>query len=236
MIFDGEFYPITEITTSENVTIPNWKELLENRISAYNTSPTFQGDHSSLLLSFAHINNEMVEKWCQLDDELGIVHQTYLYSLSDSGFPVDGKVAFMIECFEPLSELISTHNPFSPNLWDDKKQPSLRRCIDTVISHYGMDIFEKEYNTNKDYFLSSLVNSRVKIMHIKRNRPKNCLTGAESVLYMWKLSLLYRRIILELLQVDYSQYSGKLKETVNRYNLWSPDGKNVLDIFLENSR
>lgn len=112
----------------------------------------------------------------------------------------------------------------------------LRHCIDAVISYYGIDIFKREYSSNKEYFLSSLVNSRVKIMHIKRNHPKKCFTGEESVLYMWKLSLLYRRIILELLQVDYSQYSDKLKKSVNIYDMWSCDGKNILDRFLENGK
>lgn len=236
MIFDGEFYPITEITTPENTPIPNLEEFLGNRISAYNTSPVFMGNHSTLLSPFSYIDDDMVEKWRQLDNELGIVHQMYLHNLSDNGFPADGKVAFMIECFEPLSELIHIRNPDFHNLWENKKPPTLKFCIDKVISYYGNDIFEKEYNTNKEYFLSSLVNSRVKIMHIKRNRPKNCFSDAESVLYMLKLSLLYRRIILELLQVDYFQYSDKLKESVNVYNRWANDGQSILDRFLEKGK
>lgn len=115
MIFEGEFYPITQIetTTSGNTDILNLDVFQKNRISAYNSSPEIKGNHSTLLSPFSYIDNKMIDRWCQLDNELDIVHQMYLYNLSDNGFPADGKVAFMIECFEPLSELISAHNQFS---------------------------------------------------------------------------------------------------------------------------
>ena len=98
MIFDGEFYPITKIETNShgNTNILDLDDFTKTRISSYKSAPLVKGNHSSLLSPFCCVNNEMFAKWKELDDELNLVHQMYVYTLSDNGFPIDGKIAFMI--------------------------------------------------------------------------------------------------------------------------------------------
>lgn len=70
-------------------------------------------------------------------------------------------------------------------------------------------------------FLNVLVNSRVNIMHVKRNQRKPALNGKQSCLYAQKLSLLYRKILFELLQINDSLYLEKLKHCVLNLDNWN---------------
>ena len=65
------------------------------------------------------------------------------------------------------------------------------------------------------------VNSRVNIMHVKRNQRKPALNGKQSCLYAQKLSLLYRKILFELLQINDSLYLEKLKHCVLNLDNWN---------------
>ena len=51
-------------------------------------------------------------------------------------------------------------------------------------------------------------------MHIKRNSEKDVIAGMDILLYAVKMSLLYRRVLLDLLGVDYQIYSQNLKRIV----------------------
>ena len=57
-------------------------------------------------------------------------------------------------------------------------------CLDALIIQYGQEIFSKEIETNYEGFLQVLVNSRVRIMHIKRNQKGIYFNGSEPALYM----------------------------------------------------
>lgn len=54
------------------------------------------------------ITADLYCKWENLLDELDVVHQMYLYSLSNSGMTVDIKCAFLIELAEPLVEIVKS--------------------------------------------------------------------------------------------------------------------------------
>lgn len=64
-----------------------------------------------------------------------------------------------------------------------------------------MDIFGAEYQKSSDKFLQILVNSRVGIMHIKRNFSKSYLSGEESLLYMASLWFSIEGYYLNLLEL-----------------------------------
>ena len=100
--------------------------------------------------------------------------------------------------------------------------------VKALIEEYGKDIFEREMEANEKEFLSTVINSRVRIMHIKRNQKIKYFDGNESVLYILKLSLLYRRILLEILGVEKQVYVDKLRKCVSRLNRWN----DTLDKFL----
>ena len=177
--------------------------------------------------TFDSFLNDLYDKWEQLLEELDIAHQMYLYAMGDTKITVDVKCAFLIELSETLAEVLKAYtNSFQ------KLKPgngtSLKACVKALIEEYGKDIFEREMEANEKEFLSTVINSRVRIMHIKRNQKIKYFDGNESVLYILKLSLLYRRILLETLGVEKQVYVDKLRKCVSRLNRWN----DTLDKFL----
>ena len=152
----------------------------------------------------------------------------YLYSLSNSGITVDVKCAFLIELAEPLVEIVKGHTNYFSTLIPGARGTTLKSCLDALITKYGVDIFEKELSNNSEQFLSAMVNSRVRIMHIKREQRGIYFNGNESVLYTLKMSLLYRRIIFEVLGISEINYRDNLLKCVSRLDKWN----DVLEHFL----
>lgn len=130
--------------------------------------------------------------------------------------PVDIKCSFLIETAEPLIEIlqeqIESFKPFS------EEEISLRKCLYILISKYGKEIFKKEITLYKDEFLTTLVSTRVRIMHIKKNQNKYYLNGSESLIYISKISLMYRKVIFTLLKIPENLYNSNLLKYVNMLN------------------
>lgn len=234
MIFDGVFIPLSQMqfsesgTSNENVLRLAAENLMKQRLS-YFSSANFCTYSVDKLLEFDSIlTSQLFNKWGELLEELDMVHQVYLYSLSNSGITVDVKCAFMIELSEPLIEIIKEHTNLYSSLIPGDRNTSLKNCLDALITKYGTDIFKKELSNNYKQFLSAMVNSRVRIMHIKREQKGIYLNGDESVLYALKMSLLYRRIMFELLNIDAGNYKDALEKSVARINEWN----DVLEKFL----
>lgn len=223
MIFDGFFIPITSLKFTNSIIYSNHKldlcgiNLKSTRLS-YFESADFVLNRNNQLIEFEKVLTPKVfEKWEQLLDSLDIVHQVYLYALSNSTMPVDIKCSFLIETAEPLIEIlqeqIKSFKPFS-----EKEEKSLRKCLDILISKYGKEIFKKEITLYKDEFLKTLVRTRVRIMHIKKNQNKYYLNGSESLIYISKISLMYRKVIFTLLKIPENLYNSNLLKYVNILN------------------
>jgi len=235
MIMDGRFYPITDVriieadcTDTECNTIS--KSLISRRLYSRESSDCFNYRCNRLIDYSKVFDNELVDKWFSIRDELDIVHPMFTYIVADTGITKDVRCAFMIELFEPLSELISEYNTFFPNLEHDNKRPFLRECLDAVICKYGNDIFGSEYSANHQGFLSVLVNTRKRIMHIKRKmKDEKYLSGEESALYLVKLYFLYRIVVLSLLGIEYSLYKSEIVNAVEIWNEW----QGTLDSFIK---
>lgn len=234
MIFDGIFIPLSKIELSESDTVEERtlslcnENFMKGRLS-YFSSANFCNYSLDKLLEFDSIlTADLFCKWQQLLDELDVVHQMYLYSLSDSGITVDVKCAFLIELAEPLVEIIKNNTNFFTSLNPGAYGTTLKDCIDALIRKYGVDIFKEELSNNYEEFLSAMVRSRVKIMHIKREQRGVYFDGKESVLYAAKMSLLYRRIMFEVLGIDEGVYKEKLVACVTKWNKWN----DVLEKFL----
>ena len=71
-------------------------------------------------------------------------------------------------------------------------------------------------------------NSRVHIMHIKRNCSGSYLNGPESVLYSIKISFLYRIVLFNLLGIIPSLYHENLISNIQRWNSWNDIMDNLL--------
>ena len=168
------------------------------------------------------------EKWESILEDLDVAHQVYLYSLCDTNQPVDLRCAFLIELAEPVVEIVKANCPLFESLNPGKQGTSLRDCLRALITTYGSDIFENEINSYFETFLKSLVNSRVRIMHIKRNCHGSYLNRPESILYSIKISFLYRIVLLNLLGISPSLYHENLISNIQRWNSWN----DIMDNFL----
>ena len=94
----------------------------------------------------------------------------YLYSLSNGGIPMDSMCAFLIELAEPFIKIIKKHTNLYTSLVPGTRRTTLKNCLDVLIKKFSVYIFENELSNNYENFLSVLVNSRVRIMHIKNEQ------------------------------------------------------------------
>lgn len=234
MLLDGSFIQLKEMRFLEsdvfkdNLLVSWARNLMAQRLS-YFCSADFCKNAVYRLIDFENVfTTDLFSKWDDLLDELGVVHQMFLYSVSDSKITIDVKCAFLIELAEPIVEVAKERTCYFASLKPGSCGTSLRDCLRALITKYGEDIFNKECSSQYDSFLKALVNSRVNIMHIKRNQKKPTLNGKQSLLYVQKLSLLYRKILFELLEIEPSLYLEKLKRCVSSLD----NSNSILDDFL----
>ena len=90
-----------------------------------------------------------------------------------------------------------------------------RKRMILVIESYGSAIFKSEMMKG-DPFYKAMRNSRVKIMHIKKRQEGVYFDGNESLIYAWKIYLLYRSVCFSLMGIDVSLYASALDECVNK--------------------
>ena len=234
MLFDGFFIPLAEVRLSQSDKIKESilrsyeTDLIKVRLSYFSSSDFCRYKVNKLIDFVAILTAELFYKWEQLLDELNVVHQMYLYSLSDSKITVDVKCAFLIELAEPLIEIVKEHTDFFSSLTPGDRGTSLKNCLGALITKYGVDIFNSELSSDYERILQTMVNSRVKIMHIKRKQRGVYFDGAESVLYIFKMNLLYRKIMFEMLDIEETNYKDSLLRCVSSLDEWN----SILDKFL----
>ena len=225
MIFDGRFYPLDRIEFSGNQddSLERLSDtLIHTRLSYYDTESFSNGFVNRLVVipQYSDISGDTVKKWREILDEAGIMHQVFLYMMIGGVFTNDLRIAFLIETAEPMIELIKEHTVYFTSLTPGKNGTTLKMCIDGLITTFGRDIFDRELQSNYSDFLQRSVDSRIRIMHIKKNYNKAIFNSMESVLYLEKYNLLYRRIMLELLGITYDSYSENLNQAVRVLEKW----------------
>ncbi len=227
MLFDGRFITLKELSFEDSAegTSEHLKSyannIIKTRLSYYNSADFSNYTLDKLMDYESIITPELFSDWQELLDELDIVHQMFLYSVSDSKMPIDVKCAFLIEMAEPLVEIVKTNTQFYSALNPGERGTSLKMCINALISKYGTDIFAKEMANNYDKFLQTIVNSRVRIMHIKRQQKGLFFNGSESIIYAQKMTLLYRRILFEILGIDEEIYKENMKLLIKSLDNWN---------------
>lgn len=65
-------------------------------------------------------------------------------------------------------------------------------------------------------------------MHIKREQKGVYFNGTESILYILKMSLLYRKILFELLNIKEVSYIDRLRKRVLELDEWNDTLNNFL--------
>lgn len=228
MIFDGSFVPLKDLRfaggsdepPSESDAAAVREQSLLQRLSYFNSADYLQGMGLKLVDFEDVLTDELFGRWQMLLDEPGIVNQLYLYAVSDNGMPVDVSLAFLVELAEPMVEILKERKSLFPELHPGKKDTTLRCCLEALIGKYGGVIFGEEIDTAYDGLLDKLRDSRVRVMHIKRDSG-NYFDGGHCILYLRKLSLLYRCVVLDLLGVPSGAYDARLKEISSHLDTWA---------------
>ena len=214
MLFDGCFYPVVKAFDGADIT-KSWNmRSLPNYVSA-----DFMLDASNKLLEFDSVLDEtLFQHWCSIKQELDIVHNMVLYCLSSVEMPKDMQCAFMVESFKGVCELIHSEEPSFVLPLNTKKKLELKPAFLAILDKYGTDVFSEELNRNREEFVRILVKSRNRIAHIKSEQGQTYLDGGESVMYLMKLSLLYRIVLFDLLGIPKKLYNASLISRVQRIN------------------
>lgn len=228
MLLDGRFIQLKEMkfyesdVFTDDLLVSCSQNLMTQRLTCF-CSADFCKNVAYRLIDFENVfTPDLFSKWDDLLDELGVVHQMFLYSVSDSKITIDVKCAFLVEMAEPIVEVVKERTCCFASLEPGSRGTTLKNCLDALITKYGEEIFNKELSSNQyNQFLNALVNSRVNIMHVKRNQRKPALNGKQSSLYAQKLSLLYRKILFELLEIGDVLYLEKLKYCVSYLDDWN---------------
>lgn len=224
-IFDGRFYPveIAEII-DENENPLMYKHQVDHyfnyRLPVYNSRDICK--HTWMkLINFSDIEFESVlTDWSLINEELDIAYPMFMYCLSDIPMPVDCKIANLIEIAKPLGEIVEKKNKKFSMPRSENNKLTLKNALKALIDEFGQEIFKVEINSKYYDLLTSFVNTRNKISHVKSQRNKNCLDGKQCVFYTAKLSIMYRVILYSILNIDINIYNYKLKEAISKWDAW----------------
>lgn len=234
MLFDGRFFSLQELrfvssdsSTDEQLSVKSL-HCVNGRLAYYESGKFCKFGMNKLLDFSSVLSAEVYRKWDLILDELDIVHQTYLYSIFDCKLPIDIVVAFLIELAEALVEIGKTQKGYFSELKTNSREPTLKDCLKAVINQYGKPLFDIEISNHSESFVQTMVHSRVRIMHIKRNQNGEYFNGKESLLYAIKMYLLYRLVIFDLLDIDPNEYHDSLQTCISRLNSWQDVMVNLL--------
>lgn len=161
-------------------------------------------------------------RWKSTMDDLGVLHQMFLYASSHTNLTNDVMLAFLVELMEGLEEYYrDEYEKFGKINPNPPKKKSLAYGVNAMIHCFGKAIFSEEIKKHEEAFVSALVNSRVNIMHIKRKQKEPFLDGKESTLYAIKMNYLYRWALLEYIGVPTEVFSEKVEKRIRRLNEWN---------------
>lgn len=219
MLFDGQFLVIESAYAEDADITQSWKECA---LACYESADFMCGSMNSLIDFTTVVNSKLYKRWNELREHLDIIHNMVLYCLSSVQMPKDMQCSFMIEAFEGLAGLVAKRKPQIAFEKAKKQESQLKINLLTFMRNYGAILFQDELNNNANEFAQILVNSRNRISHISSKHDRAYLNGEESVIYLMKLSLLYRLILFDLLEVDSTKYERKLRmqaKSINSYDV-----------------
>lgn len=221
MLFDGKFYPLETMAFSMDETeFPDIsRKYKQKRLDYFSTKIFYQYPWLKLMSFHDVITDVLYKKWCCLLELLDIVFQMFLYSLSDNKMTVDLNFAFLVELAEPFVELLKEKTYYCQALTPGERGTTLKMCVDNLIMSFGKSIFFSELSNDYAEFLDNVVGSRVRIMHIKKKQTKY-FDGSTCIKYSMKFSLLYRKILFELLNIPNDKYDVAIKNAAEIINKW----------------
>lgn len=226
MLFDGHFLKIHSATFYEGNQETIWsRKLFEaikiRRLAFYSSADFMFGSYNFSLCPLTVITSELLDKYLEIESEMDLIHHMALYNMADTGIAVDCKCAQLIEVFEPFAELmeknISGFKKPTPPEKSRGKESQLKHNLIKIIPEFGQDIFSDEVNQDLETIAQIMVNSRNRIAHIQGKVGRAYLDGTESLIYASKLSKLYRRILLEILEISYDLYQTSIINSTSKW-------------------
>ncbi len=215
MICDGYFIPTISAFEDEVEITSSWNK---RRLSSYSSADFMLGAGNKLIDYSEIINEEMFKKWNDLKSELDLNFKMMLYCVSSVEMPKDMQCAFLTEAFSGIYELAIEKYSDIKVKKASKGESDLKYYLVALFEKFGGIIFGEELAINKYAFAQILVNSRNRIAHISSKQNRTFLNGEECVMYLKKLSLLYRIIIFDYLELSESLYNDKLSSAVTSIN------------------
>ncbi len=211
-ILEGRFYSIKKlIFNSKNNTEERYeiigKTYLSSQLSYYESTGFACEKSNKLIDIFSYLTQSHIEKWIQFQNEFFLPHQMFLYACGKSGFTCDMQCAFLIELCESLNLFLKVG-----------VSNTLRRCIEKIIDIYGTEIFK--YEKKYDKFFDIIVNTRINIMHAKKDYKTPFLEKEENALYAVKFYLLYRVSAISYIGFDKTMYQQQLLNCISIWESW----------------
>lgn len=212
MIFDGCF---TNIASAKDISADITHSIKKRNLPSYNTASYILKECIGLTNYQGLLDQELFSKWLDIETQLGLVHQMYLYCLSDADIPIDLKCAFMIELFRGVAELVEKKDSTFKLRRNQNGHVHLKDVLSSLIGKYGNSIFYEEMK-HSCQFIQILVDSRNRIAHLAYK--KEYLNGPQCEIYIMKLSMLYRKILLELMGIPKQLINKDMKKSIKKIN------------------
>ena len=215
MLLDGQFYPVTHVFEDGVDITLSWKR---RTLPSYHSADFMLGAQNVLVDFNEVLEPQLLFDWSNLRNELDLIHKVVLYCLSSVEMPKDMQCTFMTEIFEGLSELVHEKKPefILPKI--KKGDSKLQNYLLEIIPAFGTLIFEREMQCNLEAFTQILVNSRNRIAHVKSKQKRTYLRDGQNLIYLMKMSLFYRTILFQLLEIPEGLYKQKLTLRVQAIN------------------
>ena len=227
-LFDGRFYTATELKLDgmdiTAVISSKWLSYFKSKKSYTYICLKYDDDAEY---------KSLFQQWNEMCDNLGIIHQMYLYSCYSSDITPDVKLALLLQTFEPIADMLYDNGKISLS-----KMPYITKSIEcdhcgqvvsvniknkgvhfldrikAIIDKYGAGIFDDD---NKEVMIEKAVNLRNKVVHLDCQQT-DVLSGEESGVYIYKFSLLYRNIILNELGLESSGYNAVIENWIRNFD------------------
>jgi hypothetical protein len=223
-IGEGYVYKIEKAAFSDSTT--DSPEALERCVKKFMEKELFKMESdffgaTLILLPFqCYATSEVLQRWVQLYDELKYPHNAFLYMTHLKGLPIDMRLAYMTECFEPLAQYDARiHDRKIPKNDTRIEWNTLIDYLHYIFNIYGKMFFRRERKGDYNTMVSKLADNRHRLFHLRKGcKKEKRLSKIELAVFSRKLHLLYRHTLLQLLGIDYSLYKDKLRENINNWN------------------
>ncbi len=166
-------------------------------------------------------------RWVKYEHTFLIPHSIFLYSTYRTGLSVDASLALLLQVFEPLSEHLKKLGRISCErrerehrckrcgyIIHTKEDPTFTDRLTAIVNGFGLKIFAGD---SKRKLVQKATKTRNLLSHAKI-KPKGTLSGKQCGFYLYKFSMLYRYVVLYLLDAINESVDFALENYMEQLN------------------